>query len=66
MPNLTLGHPVVKCLRKHTTAFLDCHVMVSNVRQWIKVRYDAHWGHHMMHWECRTSHTDGALYSLGV
>jgi len=37
VPNLTLGHPVVKCLRKHTTAFLDCHIMVSNPRQWIKV-----------------------------
>lgn len=36
VPNLTLGHPVVKCLRKHTNAFLDCHVMVSNPRQWIK------------------------------
>lgn len=27
MPNLTLGAPIVKCLRKHTKAFLDCHLM---------------------------------------
>uniref|UniRef100_A0A061R647 Ribulose-phosphate 3-epimerase n=1 Tax=Tetraselmis sp. GSL018 TaxID=582737 RepID=A0A061R647_9CHLO len=36
VPNLTLGHPVVKSLRKHTKAFLDCHVMVTNPRQWIR------------------------------
>ena len=29
VPNLTLGAPIVKSLRKHTNAFLDCHLMVS-------------------------------------
>lgn len=28
VPNLTLGAPIVKALRKHTDAFLDCHLMV--------------------------------------
>ena len=28
VPNLTLGAPVVKALRRHTGAFLDCHLMV--------------------------------------
>ena len=28
VPNLTLGAPIVKALRKHTRAFLDCHLMV--------------------------------------
>ena len=30
VPNLTFGAPVVKCLAKHTDAFLDCHLMVTN------------------------------------
>ncbi len=37
VPNLTLGAPIVKSLRKHTDSFLDCHLMVSNPQQWIKV-----------------------------
>jgi ribulose-phosphate 3-epimerase len=28
VPNLTIGAPVVASLRKHTTAFLDVHLMV--------------------------------------
>ncbi|KAI9105782.1 Ribulose-phosphate 3-epimerase-like protein [Phlyctochytrium arcticum] len=35
VPNLTLGAPIIKCLRKHTDAFLDCHLMVSNPEQWV-------------------------------
>jgi ribulose-phosphate 3-epimerase len=30
VPNLTIGPPVVKALRKHTDLPLDCHLMVSN------------------------------------
>ena len=30
VPNLTIGPPVVKALRKHTDVFLDCHLMVDN------------------------------------
>jgi ribulose-phosphate 3-epimerase len=37
VPNLTIGAPVVKSLRKNIqNAFLDCHLMVSNPRQWVK------------------------------
>ncbi|KAJ3323206.1 hypothetical protein HDU76_013696, partial [Blyttiomyces sp. JEL0837] len=35
VPNLTLGAPIVKSLRKHTNAFLDCHLMVSNPEFWV-------------------------------
>lgn len=35
VPNLTIGPPVVKSLRKHTPLFLDCHLMVSNPGQWV-------------------------------
>ncbi|KAL4653138.1 hypothetical protein ACB092_01G281000 [Castanea dentata] len=30
VPNLTIGAPVIESLRKHTTAYLDCHLMVTN------------------------------------
>lgn len=36
VPNLTIGPPVVKSLRKHTQLFLDCHLMVSNPAQWVE------------------------------
>lgn len=30
VPNLTIGPPVIESLRKHTKAYLDCHLMVTN------------------------------------
>lgn len=36
VPNLTIGPPVVKALRKHTEMYLDCHLMVSNPKQWLE------------------------------
>ncbi len=30
VPNLTIGPPVVACLRPHTSLYLDCHLMISN------------------------------------
>src|SRR5262249_14801762 len=30
VPNLTIGPPVVKAIRKHTDLYLDCHLMVDN------------------------------------
>ncbi len=30
VPNLTIGPPVVKSLRRHTDLFLDCHLMIDN------------------------------------
>lgn len=30
VPNISIGPPVVKSLRKHTDLFLDCHLMVDN------------------------------------
>jgi ribulose-phosphate 3-epimerase len=35
VPNLTFGAPVIGCLRKHTKAVLDVHLMVSNPAQWV-------------------------------
>ncbi|XP_018334935.1 ribulose-phosphate 3-epimerase [Agrilus planipennis] len=42
VPNLTFGHPIVKCLRnKIKTAFFETHMMVSNPEQWIEPMADA-------------------------
>ncbi|XP_076648238.1 ribulose-phosphate 3-epimerase [Halictus rubicundus] len=42
VPNLTFGHPLVKCLRsKVKDAFLETHMMVSNPEQWIEPMADA-------------------------
>jgi ribulose-phosphate 3-epimerase len=35
VPNLTIGPPVVKSLRKHTNAFLDCHLCVLNPQNYV-------------------------------
>jgi ribulose-phosphate 3-epimerase len=41
VPNLTWGPPVLKCLRAHTDAFLDCHVMVTNPEDYVDIMADA-------------------------
>ncbi|OZJ02900.1 Ribulose-phosphate 3-epimerase [Bifiguratus adelaidae] len=35
VPNMTMGAPVISCLRKHTQAFFDCHMMVSAPEKWV-------------------------------
>ncbi|TGZ50114.1 putative sodium-coupled neutral amino acid transporter 9 [Temnothorax longispinosus] len=42
VPNLTFGHPIVKCLRgKIKDAFFETHMMVSKPEQWIEPMADA-------------------------
>ncbi|XP_016844793.1 ribulose-phosphate 3-epimerase [Nasonia vitripennis] len=42
VPNLTFGHPLVKCLRaKVKDAFFETHMMVSKPQQWIEPMADA-------------------------
>ncbi|KAI4339662.1 hypothetical protein MLD38_024579 [Melastoma candidum] len=41
VPNLTIGAPVIKSLRKHTKAYLDCHLMVTNPIDYVEPLGDA-------------------------
>ena len=36
VPNLTIGPPVIKALRKHTNLIFDVHLMISPVHKYIK------------------------------
>ncbi len=36
VPNVTIGPPVVASLRRHSPAFFDCHLMMSNPQQFLK------------------------------
>ena len=52
VPNITIGPPVVACLRKVTTLPIDCHLMIENPDEfipafaeaganWVSVHYEA-------------------------
>jgi ribulose-phosphate 3-epimerase len=36
VPNLTIGPPVVKSLRKHTDLYFDCHLMMDNPGEYLE------------------------------
>lgn len=55
VPNLTLGAPIVKSLRQHTDAFLDCHLMVTDPVQWLKDFADAGANMYTFHLEALVS-----------
>ena len=41
VPNLTIGPPVIKSLRKHTNLIFDVHLMIDPVHKYIKDFADA-------------------------
>jgi len=41
VPNLTIGPPVIKALRKHCSLMFDVHLMISPVHKYIKAYADA-------------------------
>jgi ribulose-phosphate 3-epimerase len=41
VPNITIGPPVVKAIRKATGLPLDCHLMIENAERWVDAFVDA-------------------------
>jgi len=57
VPNLTIGPPVVKCLRNATRLPLDCHLMVENADDLIEPLAEAGANWVIVHYEaCRHLH----------
>lgn len=57
VPNITLGPPVVKSLRKATRLPLDCHLMIENPDEFIEAFADAGADWISVHYEaCRHLH----------
>ena len=63
VPNLTIGPPVVKSLRKVTKLPLDCHLMIENADEFIPIFADAGADWISVHQEaCR--HLDRSLHLI--
>ena len=57
VPNITIGPPVVRSLRKATRLPLDCHLMIENVDEYIPAFADAGADWVSVHYEaCRHLH----------
>jgi ribulose-phosphate 3-epimerase len=57
VPNITLGPPIVKSLRKATSLPLDCHLMIENPDEFIPAFADAGANWVSVHYEaCRHLH----------
>lgn len=41
VPNLTIGPPVVASLRRHSSLFFDCHLMMTNPERYLEAFRDA-------------------------
>jgi len=75
VPNLTFGHPVVKCLKsKIPHAFFDMHMMVDRPEQWVESMQDAGADQYTFHIEatkdalglCRKIREAGMKVGIGL
>ncbi|WP_174260437.1 ribulose-phosphate 3-epimerase [Alicyclobacillus acidocaldarius] len=63
VPNLTLGPPIVKALRRHVQATFDVHLMVESPEHWIPAFVDAGADILTVHYEA-TPHVHRALQMI--
>ncbi len=67
VPNLTIGPPVVRAIRRHTDAFLDCHLMMTNPGQYLRAFAEAGASHCTVHVEVgSTAELIAEMRSLGL
>ncbi|XP_037077567.1 ribulose-phosphate 3-epimerase-like isoform X1 [Pollicipes pollicipes] len=75
VPNLTFGHPVVKCLRqKLPESFFDLHMMVEKPENWVEAIADAGGNQYTFHAEassdipalCRKIKESGMKVGIGI
>ena len=52
VPNLTIGVPVIKSIRKHTDMILDTHLMITNPEEFVEPFADAGSDYITFHVEC--------------
>ncbi|CAD5113492.1 DgyrCDS2655 [Dimorphilus gyrociliatus] len=64
VPNMTFGHPIVKCLRKHVpNAFFDMHMMVDNPQNWVEDMASSGATQYTFHYEA-TEDVDGCIRKI--
>jgi ribulose-phosphate 3-epimerase len=67
VPNLTIGPPVVAAIRRHTDAYLDCHLMMTDPGDFLKAFVDAGANSCTVHVEVgRTAELIDAMRGLGI
>ena len=67
VPNLTIGPPVVAAIRRHTDAYLDCHLMMTNPGEYLEAFAAAGANHCTVHVEIDgTADLIDAMRGLGV
>ena len=60
VPNLTIGPPIVECVRKTTRLHLDVHLMIENPERFVTAFVQAGANSVSVHYEA-TRHLDGVL-----
>lgn len=60
VPNLTIGPPVIKCLRAYSNKFFDVHLMITNPENYIQQYADAGANIITIHYEA----TSNVIYTL--
>jgi ribulose-phosphate 3-epimerase len=67
VPNLTIGPPVVAAIHRHTDAFLDCHLMMTDPGEYLKAFAEAGASSCTVHVEVgRTSELIESMRNLGI